>query len=120
MSDLEKFYEDERVKWDKIAAQELKHENDHLMIKPGDDFFLRVRRDSVMQGVAEFLENVENKRVLEIGCGTGKKSSYLATSTSTVAPASPTQPRASAIVLFLRPLIVLLASLATTYSSGLR
>jgi SAM-dependent methyltransferase len=79
MSNLEKFHEDERSKWDEIAELDLRNDNmDHLKFARGDNFFLQIKRDSVMDGVTEFLKSVENKRILEIGCGTGISTALLA------------------------------------------
>ena len=67
----------ERSKWDAIAlskASRLK------LVAPGDNFHRYATRTSTMVGVSEFLGDLSDKRVLEVGCGLGELSVLLAKS----------------------------------------
>ena len=77
MTQLQEFYQKERAKWDGISAQKLE-DAQQLMLKPGDTFIALANRDSVMYGVADFLGDITGKRVLEVGCGSGKLTAMIA------------------------------------------
>lgn len=74
---MQAFHEAERAKWDALAAQKL----GTLQPLPGGaSFDTYARRSATMPGVAEFLGDLTDRRVLEYGCGLGEISVLLARS----------------------------------------
>ncbi len=64
----------ERDKWDELAERKL------ATLKPtpiGANFHNYARNSAVMPGVAEFLGDLDGKRILEYGCGMGEMSVLL-------------------------------------------
>jgi SAM-dependent methyltransferase len=74
-------YEVERAKWDAVAEAEA---GAATMLPPYSDFGDYVRRHRDLDGVAEFLGNLEGKHVLEFGCGLGKATALLVKSGANV------------------------------------
>lgn len=77
MNDIHEIYERERRKWDEIARQQAQNPAE-LMLKPEEDFHTVAERSTVMVGVNEFLGDLHDKEVLELGCGSGKTAALLA------------------------------------------
>jgi len=74
-------YKTEKAKWDSIAQKKGK------TLKPygiHEDFHSFARNDSEFPGVSEFLGDLNGKRVLEIGCGSGKTAVLLSKSGANV------------------------------------
>jgi SAM-dependent methyltransferase len=74
---LDDKYAIERAKWDAHAH----HVDTSAPIEvppPGADFASYCRSDKLLPGVAEFLGDLEGKRVVEYGCGLGKITVLLA------------------------------------------
>lgn len=71
----------EQEKWNSLAS-----EKTSLLrpMTPGDDFHRFARRSRTMVGMAEFLGDLNGKKVLEYGCGLGQLSVLLAKSGATV------------------------------------
>lgn len=76
MADLQETYRVEQEKWDAQALLEL----DSLGILSDRDFHQYASHASTMRGMAEFLGDLNGKKVLEIGCGLGQISVLLARS----------------------------------------
>src|SRR5690606_16073688 len=76
MADLQETYRVEQEKWDAQALLEL----DSLGILSDRDFHQYVSHASTMRGMAEFLGDLNGKKVLEIGYGLGQISVLLARS----------------------------------------
>lgn len=68
-------YDVERQKWNELAKQALP---DIRRSATGDNFYAFARRSATMVGMAEFLGDLEDKEVLEVGCGLGRMSELLA------------------------------------------
>jgi len=75
MTAVQERYAIERAKWDAHAgttAEQIKQP------RPGEDFASYAERDSLLPGIAEFLGDLRDKRVIEYGCGLGKLTVLLA------------------------------------------
>ncbi len=77
--DLEKTYEIERTKWNAVAKEKAQKLG-IPRLRPEENFVQFSKYSSTHVGVVEFLGNLEGKRVLEFGCGTGSMSVMLAKS----------------------------------------
>jgi len=72
---LEERYQSEREKWDEIA--QAKREEIHAY--PPDSGFLKYSSGDIgLAGVAEFVDSLKGKRVLEYGCGLGEMTVLMA------------------------------------------
>lgn len=80
-SSLEKNYEVERAKWNKLAIES---DKDNELLNSDDDFYNYADRTATMVGVREFLGDLKGKRILEYGCGLGEVTSLLAKTTGNV------------------------------------
>ncbi|HEX3050728.1 MAG TPA: class I SAM-dependent methyltransferase [Aggregatilineaceae bacterium] len=76
MSLQNEIYRVEKTKWDDIARQA----TDIANIGPYRDFIDYASRASTMTGIADFLDPLADKQVLEIGCGLGQLTTLLAMS----------------------------------------
>ena len=77
--DLHEIYEVEQKKWNKHAQKRLSQ------LRPlKQDFHKHARNSYTLKGISEFLGTLDNKLVLEIGCGLGKTATRLAMSGATV------------------------------------
>lgn len=74
-------YKIEREKWDSLATEK---EEAIRPAAPGDNFHSFAQRSRVMEGMAEFVGDLNGKEVLEYGCGLGQLSVLLAKSGATV------------------------------------
>jgi 2-polyprenyl-3-methyl-5-hydroxy-6-metoxy-1,4-benzoquinol methylase len=70
-------HEIERAKWDGMAAR--KRPDGSLLVEDAD-FAAYCRRSSTMVGIEEFLGDLQDKEVLEYGCGLGIMTTLLARS----------------------------------------
>jgi ubiquinone/menaquinone biosynthesis C-methylase UbiE len=76
MSNLHESYHIEQAKWDEQALREL----DSLGLMGDRDFQQYAAHASTMRGIADFLGDLQGKRVLDMGCGLGHTSVLLAKS----------------------------------------
>lgn len=76
MSNLHESYQIEQAKWDEQALREL----DSLGLVGDRDFQQYAAHASTLRGIAEFLGDLQGKRVLDMGCGLGHTSVLLAKS----------------------------------------
>lgn len=76
MPDLRQIHRVERAKWDEQA----RHEIDSLGVLKDPDFQSYAAHASTMRGIAAFLGDLRDKRVLEMGCGLGHIAVLLARS----------------------------------------
>lgn len=83
LSKLEERFQVERTKFDTISSQIRLDDTD--VLPPHADFMEYTKTDSYLLGVGELLGNLNGKKVIEIGCGTGLLSVLLAKSGATVA-----------------------------------
>ncbi len=74
---LDERYRSEKAKWNDIAE---KKSHNIEILPPGMDFHTFARQDEEFPGVSKFLGNLNGKRILEVGCGTGKMAVLLAKS----------------------------------------
>jgi len=77
MTATEERYAIERAKWDAHAGDVTEP---IVPPAPGVDFASFARRETLLPGVAEFLGDLDGKRVVEYGCGLGKLTVLLARS----------------------------------------
>jgi SAM-dependent methyltransferase len=77
-ADIQAKYAIEREKFDEIASRESLDET--AVLPPGEDFLSFARRSSYHPGIAEFLGDLDGRRVLELGCGVGHATVLLAKS----------------------------------------
>lgn len=69
-SDLSNRYQIEQEKFDRIAHGQ--HDGNDLVVPQGVDFHSAARKDTYLPWVSEFLGELEGRKVLEVGCGTGE------------------------------------------------
>lgn len=70
-------YELEKGKWNEIAER---HLDDVAPLGPGQNFYTYTADDILLEGIPDFLADLREKQVLEIGCGEGLFSTLLAKS----------------------------------------
>lgn len=76
-----KVYKIEREKWNALAAES---QSSIRPVAPGENFHRFAQRSRTMEGMAEFLGDLDGKQVLEYGCGLGQLSVLLAKSGANV------------------------------------
>lgn len=74
---LKETYQVEKNKWDAVAQKEMA-DLETQALSPDDDFYAFCRKSATHIEVLEFLGDLEDKHVLEYGCGLGQMSSLLA------------------------------------------
>jgi 2-polyprenyl-3-methyl-5-hydroxy-6-metoxy-1,4-benzoquinol methylase len=80
-NDNNEIYRSEREKWDALAERK----RSSLTPTPlGANFHTSARESAVMPGMAEFLGDLSDRRVLEYGCGLGELTVLLARSGASV------------------------------------
>ncbi len=80
--ELEDRFQIERTKFDAKSSQI--HLDDTAVLPPHANFIEHTKTESYLLGIGELLGNLEGKKVIEMGCGTGELSVLLAKSGAAV------------------------------------